>query len=84
MSTSATNHYAVRVGDKHLVRSTYTENVRFAIALGEQAGHTLLDGTGRSASNVPWQSREALKDGFDDEALFRAKTAPGGDHPTLF
>ena len=74
----------VRVGDRHLVRSTYTENVRFAIALGRQAGQTLLDGTGRSRVERSLAIREALKDGFDDEALFRAKTAPGGDHPTLF
>ena len=74
----------VRTGETHLVRSTYSENVRFAIAVGRLAGHTLLDGTGRSRVERSLAIRDALKDGFDSEALFRAKTTPGRDHPTLF
>ncbi|MGW4336611.1 HNH endonuclease [Rhodococcus koreensis] len=74
----------VRVDPGHLVQSTYSENVRFAIALGRLSGHTLLDGSGRSRVDRSIAIREALKLGYNEEALLRAKTDPGPDQSSLF
>ncbi|MFZ2174948.1 MAG: hypothetical protein WAW17_13135 [Rhodococcus sp. (in: high G+C Gram-positive bacteria)] len=75
----------VRVGAKHLVESTYSENVRFAIALGRLSGHTLLDGSGRARSDRSIAIREALRRfGYNEDALLRAKTDPGPGQSTLF
>ena len=74
----------VRVHAKHLVQSTYSENVRFAIALGRLSGHTLLDGSGRSRVDRSLAIREALRYGYNEEAILRAKTDPGPDQATLF
>ncbi|MGV9950097.1 HNH endonuclease [Rhodococcus aetherivorans] len=38
----------VRVGHDHLIESTHSENVRYAIALGRLSGYALLDGHGAS------------------------------------
>lgn len=74
----------VRVGPNHLVKSTYAENVRFAIALGRLSGHTLLDGSGRARYDRSLAVREALRYGYDEVALFSAKTDPGPGQSTLF
>lgn len=74
----------VRVAADHLVQSTYSENVRFAIALGRLSGHTLLDGNGRSRVDRSLAIREALRYGYNDEAVLRAKTDPGPDQGILF
>ncbi|MFD4184117.1 hypothetical protein [Rhodococcus sp. NPDC058514] len=74
----------VRTGPGHLVQSTYSENVRYAIALGRLAGRSLLDGQGRSRYQRSLDIREALKNGYDENALFRAKTDPGPDQGILF
>ncbi|WP_249353421.1 HNH endonuclease [Rhodococcus sp. Q] len=74
----------VRVGHEHLVQSTYSENVRYAIALGRLSGHTLLDGQGRSRYERSIAVRASLKDGYDEAALLRAKTDPGDAQATLF
>lgn len=74
----------VRVGPEHLVESTYSENVRYAIALGRLSGHALLDGQGRSRYDRSLAIREALRDGYDKDALFSAKTNPGEWQGTLF
>lgn len=74
----------VRVGTDHLVESTYSENVRFAISLGRLSGHTLLDGSGRARYDRSVAIREALRYGYDEKALFRAKTDPGPGQSTLF
>lgn len=74
----------VRVGYGHLVESTYRENVRYAIALGRMSGHTLLDGQGRSRYERSVAIRDALRGGFDEAALLRAKTDPGESQSTLF
>ncbi|WP_245813751.1 HNH endonuclease [Rhodococcus marinonascens] len=74
----------VRVGPQHLVQSTYSENVRFAIALGRLSGHTLLDGTGRTRLDRSLAIRDALQYGYNEEALLRAKTDPGPNQSTLF
>ena len=74
----------VRVGPEHLVESTHSENVRYAIALGRLSGHALLDGQGRSRYERSLAIREALRDGYDAEALLRAKTDPGQWQHTLF
>lgn len=74
----------VRVGDAHLVESTYSENVRFAISLGRLSGHTLLDGSGRTRFDRSVAIREALRLGYDPDAVLRAKTDPGPGQDTLF
>lgn len=74
----------VRVGPEHLVESTHSENVRYAIALGRLSGHALLDGQGRSRYERSLAIREALRDGYDAGALLRAKTDPGKSQGTLF
>lgn len=74
----------VRVGSEHLVKSTYSENVRFAIALGRLSGHKLLDGSGRPRYDRSIAIRNALRFGYDENALFRAKTDPGKGQDTLF
>ena len=74
----------VRVGSEHLVKSTYSENVRFAIALGRLSGHRLLDGSGRPRYDRSVAIRNALRFGYDEKALFRAKTDPGKGQDTLF
>ena len=74
----------VRVGSDHLVQSTYSENVRFAVALGRLSGHTLLDGSGRPRYDRSIAIRNALRYGYDEDALFRAKTEPGKGQDTLF
>ncbi|BDB63502.1 HNH endonuclease [Rhodococcus sp. RDE2] len=74
----------VRVGNDHLVKSTHSENVRYAIALGRMSGRSLLDGQGRSRYDRSLAIREALRDGYDEEALFHAKTNPGDWQGTLF
>ncbi|WP_238774494.1 HNH endonuclease [Prescottella equi] len=74
----------VRVGHAHLVKSTHSENVRYAIALGRLSGHTFLDGQGRSRYQRSLDIRDALRDGYDEVALLRAKTDPGPDQGILF
>ena len=74
----------VRVGPAHLVESTHSENVRYAIALGRLSGHALLDGQGRTRYERSLAVREALQYGYDAEALLRAKTDPGTSQQTLF
>ncbi|WP_138846308.1 HNH endonuclease [Rhodococcus pyridinivorans] len=74
----------VRVGPNHLVESTHSENVRYAIALGRLSGHALLDGQGRSRYERSLAIRESLRDGYDAEALLRAKIDPGSWQGTLF
>ncbi|MGX4711997.1 HNH endonuclease [Rhodococcus ruber] len=74
----------VRVGSEHLVESTHSQNVRYAIALGRLSGHTLLDGQGRSRYERSLAIREALRDGYDAEALLHAKINPGDSQGTLF
>ncbi|UYF97178.1 HNH endonuclease (plasmid) [Rhodococcus aetherivorans] len=74
----------VRVGSGHLVESTHSENVRYAIALGRLSGHTLLDRQGRSRYERSLAIRAALRDGYDEDALFHAKTNPGDWQGTLF
>ncbi|MFX1760197.1 hypothetical protein [Rhodococcus sp. As11] len=74
----------VRVGPGHLVESTHSENVRYAIALGRLSGHALLDGQGRSRYERSLAIREALCNGYDEDALFHAKTNPGDWQGTLF
>lgn len=74
----------VRVGPAHLVQSTHSENVRYAIALGRLSGHALLDGQGRTRYERSLAIREALRDGYDEQALLRAKTDPGQWQQTLF
>lgn len=74
----------VRVGHAHLVQSTYSENVRYAIALGRLSGHTLFDGQGRTRYDRSLAVRAALAHGYNEQALVRAKTDPGPGQPTLF
>jgi len=74
----------VRVGTDHLVRSTHSENVRYAIAMGRLSGHSLLNGQGRSRYERSLAIREALRNGYDEKAVFRAKTSPGDWQGTLF
>lgn len=74
----------VRVGSGHLVESTHSENVRYAIAQGRLSGHALLDGQGRSRYERSLAIREALRTGYDEDALFHAKTNPGDWQGTLF
>lgn len=74
----------VRVGNDHLVKSTHSENVRYAIALGRLSGHSLFDGQGRSRYERSLAIREALRNGYDEEALLHAKTDPGNSQGTLF
>ncbi len=77
-------HTCVRVGSGHLVRSTYSENVRFAVALGRLSARTLLDGSGRPRYDRSVAIRIALRFGYDEKALIRAKTDPGKGQDTLF
>ncbi|MEE2033993.1 MULTISPECIES: HNH endonuclease [Rhodococcus] len=74
----------VRVGAEHLVQSTHSENVRYAIAQGRLSGHVLLDGQGRSRYSRSLAIREALRGGYDEDALLHAKTNPGDWQGTLF
>ncbi|MBP2214701.1 hypothetical protein JOJ87_005113 [Rhodococcus ruber] len=74
----------VRVGSGHLVESTHSENVRYAIALGRLSGHTLLDGQGRSRYERSLAIREALRGGYDEDALLYAKIDPGEWQDILF
>ncbi|MCK8674859.1 HNH endonuclease [Rhodococcus sp. HM1] len=74
----------VRVGPEHLVESTHSENVRYAIALGRLAGHALFDGQGRTRYERSLAIREALRDGYDAESLLHAKINPGDSQGTLF
>lgn len=74
----------VRVGPEHLVESTHSENVRYAIALGRLSGHSLLDGQGRSRYERSLAIRDALRGGYDEDALLHAKIDPGEWQATLF
>ncbi|WP_231610439.1 HNH endonuclease signature motif containing protein [Rhodococcus sp. CX] len=74
----------VRVGPDHLVKSTHSENVRYAIALGRLSGHALFDGQGRSRYERSLAIREALRHGYDADALLHAKINPGDSQGTLF
>ncbi len=67
----------VRVDDRHLVRSTQSENVRYAVALGRLAGPLPLDQHGRSRYQRSLDIRAALINGYDPEALYRAKMNVG-------
>lgn len=74
----------VRVGPGHLTPSTHSENVRYAIALGRLAGSNPFDGQGRTRYERSLAIREALRNGYDEQALLHAKTDPGPDQHTLF
>lgn len=79
--------WCVRVGSGHLVKSTHSENVRYAIVLGRLSGHALLDRQGRSRYERSLAIGAALRGGYgqeayEKEALPRATTDPGDGHGT--
>lgn len=74
----------VRVGSDHLIISTYRENVRYAIALGRQAGPHSPDGGTRSRYQRSVDIRDALIDGYDAAALRAAKTRADPGQQALF
>jgi hypothetical protein len=74
----------VRVDRKHLIRSTQSENMRYAVALGRLSGSTLLDGQGRTRYERSLAIREALADGYDETRLRAARLDAGSDQETLF
>ena len=73
----------LRVGSDHLVRSTYSENVRFAVALGRLSGHTLLDGTGRPRCDRSLAICNAFRYGYDEDALFAQRPNRAGTGHTF-
>ncbi|WP_430336169.1 HNH endonuclease [Rhodococcus sp. ACT016] len=74
----------VRVDPAHLIRSTQSENIRYAVALGRHAGAALLDGQGRTRYERSLAIREALSGGYDETRLLTAKLDAGRDQDTLF
>jgi hypothetical protein len=67
----------VRVDSDHLVLSTQTANMRYAVALGRHSGPIPLDPRGRSRYQRSLDIRAALVNGYDPQALYRAKTNAG-------
>lgn len=74
----------VRVDDRHLVCSTQTENVRYAVALGRLSGNDTLHGAWRSRYERSIAIRAALADGYDPVRLGAAKHAHPQGQGTLF
>ncbi|WP_232622271.1 hypothetical protein [Rhodococcus rhodochrous] len=59
------------------MESMHSENMRYTIVFGRLSGHALLDGQGGSRYERFLAIREALRGGFDTEALLHAKINPG-------
>ncbi|MEH6624487.1 MAG: hypothetical protein V7738_17155 [Dietzia maris] len=74
----------VRVHPDHVIASTQSANLRYAVACG-RAGHprTLATPTDRRARSVA--VRDALRNGWDPDAYTAASgMTPPPEHPTLF
>ncbi|MET3642757.1 hypothetical protein ABIC73_004360 [Prescottella equi] len=69
---------------KHLIQSTQSENMRYAVALGRLSGSTLLDGQGCTRYERSLAIREALSNGYPETRLMAARLDVGRNQDTLF